>query len=141
MRTLWLLLGVSTAFVAGAAPKVTDHGEARKAWTALMSVNCDLKQVRVWTPIEARILRNTPFAIQGRVFKTASLSTFFTVDGDWYQPKVDATIALSDAEKACVQKLKKHEDALRQHGFQVSPVQKCTCTPPIRIVRSTRKKA
>ena len=48
----------------------------------LKDVNYDLKQVQVWTPVEGRILRNTPFATQGRVFKTESLSTFFTVDSD-----------------------------------------------------------
>ena len=44
-------------------------GSILATYNRLMASGCDLSQVQVWSTIEARILRNTPYAMRGHVFK------------------------------------------------------------------------
>ncbi len=84
-------------------------------WNALLTGGCDLEKAHVRTPIEARVLRNAPYAAKGYTFKSAELTALYAADGGWYapDPKVKAP-KFTPAEGACIKKLKTHEQALRK---------------------------
>ncbi|MCB9766317.1 MAG: YARHG domain-containing protein [Alphaproteobacteria bacterium] len=96
------------------APTSTATGPIKQTWEGLLAKDCDLKAVGVWTPVEARILRNTPFAMAGYTFKDISLKFVFQDDGGWYTPTTTEAPKLAADVSACVDKLKKHEDTLRR---------------------------
>lgn len=88
-------------------------GAMKTDWQALLAGKCDLDAHGVRTPIEASLLRNTPYAIQGYTFKTPELGMIFDSDGDWYVPKPNITPKFTPAEGACIKKLKDFEAALK----------------------------
>jgi hypothetical protein len=83
------------------------------SWQTLMSEGCDMDKSHVNTPLEARILRNVPFARDGYVFKTTQFTRMFEGDGGWYRPVAGKTVTLSKTELACVETLKARETTLR----------------------------
>jgi hypothetical protein len=86
---------------------------ARDTWTALMASGCRLPAAEIDTPFEARILRNTPYALAGHTFQSAALTAFFRADGGWYQPSGEA-VTLDKATMACVEKLQAREAELQR---------------------------
>ena len=96
---------------AGSSP--ASAGVLRTHWSELLKGGCNLDKSGVATPIDARVLRNTAFAMKGYAFKSADLSALFASDGGWYAPDPKSAPTFAGAEKACIDKLKKHEDALR----------------------------
>jgi hypothetical protein len=102
-----LLLCFATAAQADQPPV----GALKADWLALMATKCDLDAHGVRTPIEASVLRNTPYAMQGYTFKTAALGMLFDSDGEWYVPKPKMTPKFSPAEGACIKKIKAFEAA------------------------------
>lgn len=109
MRTLICLL-----LATGVAHAETPKQPLLTAWEALLKTGCDLEKAHVRTPIEARVLRNLPYAKQGYVFKSLELTAVYQADGGWYAPKADAKPSFTPAEGACIKALKTHEKALRQ---------------------------
>ncbi len=100
---------------ARADPITPSKGKVRAAYEALMKAHCDLSKVSVGTPLEARILRNTPYAIAGRFFKSAALRALYANDGTWYRPRRHGAVArLSKADAVCVSRLKRLERKLRK---------------------------
>ncbi|MFT5683310.1 MAG: hypothetical protein ACI8RZ_004241 [Myxococcota bacterium] len=98
-----------------------DTGTVRAAYANLMRAGCNLDEVQVWTPLEARVLRNTPYAVAGYQFSSPELTALYASDGVWYQP-VTKDVTLSAADTACVAKLKAHESELRRDfAFAVPP--------------------
>jgi hypothetical protein len=81
-------------------------------WNELFAGGCDPAALRLWTPVELRVARNTPHAIAGRRFRTPALAALFEADGDWYHPTAD-DLAIPLDQAACVDRLKQREDALR----------------------------
>lgn len=77
-----------------------------------MAGGCDLDKAHVSTPLEARVLRNIPFARGGYVFKTLPLTRLFEGDGGWYKPVQGKTVTLTATEQTCVDALKAREASL-----------------------------
>ncbi len=84
------------------------------AYRALMADGCKLKRAGIATAIEARVLRNAPYAMAGRPFKSAELTALYSADGDWYRPGASKDIDLPRADDTCVAALKAHEKSLRK---------------------------
>lgn len=83
-------------------------------WHAVVSEQgCDLKLAHVRTPIEARVLRNLPYAVRGYVFKSPELTALYAADGGWYTPNPAAKMTFNAKEGACIKALKAHEAKLR----------------------------
>jgi hypothetical protein len=91
---------------------------AKDAWTTLLASGCNVPTAEIDTPFEARILRNTPYALAGYTFQNAALATFFRGDGGWYQPS-GKEVVLDKVALACVEKLKAREAEL-QHTVPMS---------------------
>lgn len=83
-------------------------------WKALLAGGCNLDAAHVRTPIEARILRNTPYAAAGYAFKSAELTALYGADGGWYTPDPAARPTFEPAVGQCIKALKTHEAALRK---------------------------
>ncbi len=89
-------------------------GPILEDWQGLLKDGCDLEKAHVRTPIEARVLRNAPYAAKGYTFKSAELTALFAADGGWYTPDPAVKAPkFTPAEGACIKKLKTHEQALR----------------------------
>ena len=97
---------------APAEPVAVAKGPVRQTWEALVASGCDLKAARIFTSVEARVVRNVPFALKGYRFKDVNLRLIFEADGGWYTPQVDEPPALSAQETACVDRLKTLEAEL-----------------------------
>jgi hypothetical protein len=91
---------------------LTQAGNAANGWANLIENGCDTS--KIWTPIEARILRNTPFAMRGYDFVSFDLKSFFLVDGASYYEGHTRNIILPKDAQSCVDSLAKHEGELLQ---------------------------
>jgi hypothetical protein len=87
-------------------------GSVRMAWRDLLGAHCDLRQVHVWTPVEAKVLWNVPYAIAGQAFEAEELTALFEADGGWYHPSPTPARLRAD-ELDCVSRLQAREQALR----------------------------
>lgn len=108
-------MGASNAPVPS-KPNMTKAGAATRAWTSLLESGCDPKgeHTHVWTPLEARILRNVPYALGGRVFSSPELAAYFkAADGGWYKGHTKEVTLTAEAQ-ACVATLQAHETKLRE---------------------------
>lgn len=97
-----------------ALPAAVAKGEVRQTWEALLASGCDLKAARIYTSVEARAVRNVPFALKGYRFKDMNLRLLFEADGGWYIPQVDEPPPLSPVESDCVERLKTLEAELHK---------------------------
>lgn len=119
-----LLWSLDAADAGGRAGSTGSHagragssaGAIPAAYRALVDAGCDPERAGISTPIEARVLRNVPYAVAGRPFKSPELARLYASDGTWYQAGADGKIELTGADAACVATLKKHEDRLRKHA-------------------------
>ena len=118
-------------------PEKTE-GVLRANWAALLKSGCDLKAQGVGIPIDARVLRNTPFAMKGRAFASPDLAALFGKDGGWYVADPKANPTFVGAELACIDKLKKHEDALRNQ-FAIDAAFEARFTATIEAVATLRE--
>jgi hypothetical protein len=82
-------------------------------WNALVNGGCDLEKHNVRTPIEASVLRNTPYAMAGYAFKSAGLRAIFSADGRWYTPTSKATPKFHKLVGPCIKKLKALEAKMK----------------------------
>lgn len=89
-----------------------DPGDLRGAYTALRDGGCDVS--KLGSPLAARVLRNVPYALGGKVFKSPELTQVFSQDGGWYEPTTSKDPTLSAADRACVRALTTHEQKLRK---------------------------
>lgn len=104
------------ALIAGlvlfATPALADSSPLKSDWEGLLAGGCDLVKGHVVTDVEARVLRNAPYALKGYVFKSPELTKVYTADGGWYVPNKDAKMTFTPAEGACIKKLKTLEASL-----------------------------
>lgn len=98
--------------VAGTSGAAEPAGSLLEAYERLQSSACVPEDFGVATPIEARVLRNLPYARAGLRFAAAELGALYASDGDWYRPARDRVL-LSDVDAACVARLQRHERRLR----------------------------
>lgn len=89
-----------------------DLGDLRTAYTNLRDGGCDVS--KLGSPLAARVLRNVPYAVGGKIFKAAELTRVFTMDGDWYEATTNKDPALSDADRTCIRALTAQEQKLRK---------------------------
>ena len=83
----------------------------RDAYQQLRDGGCQV--ATIGSPIVARALRNVPYALKGKIFKSAELADLYARDGGWYQP-ADPRAEVDAADRACVRKLDAQEKALRK---------------------------
>lgn len=103
-----LLLGLAaTAHAKDKADALLDD------WNALVNSGCDLDAHQVRTPIEASVLRNTPYAMAGYAFKSEGLRSIFSADGTWYAPKSKAAPKFHPKVTSCIKKLKALETKMK----------------------------
>lgn len=88
-------------------------GSLPSEYDKLLAGGCQPEQFDVATPIEARVLRNVPFARAGLRLTSIDLVELFASDGDWYRPEHDRVV-LGEDDAACVTRLRRHEMVLRE---------------------------
>lgn len=131
---MWpVLIGVALMSLAQASSPLQVQGSSVTRWNALMASGCDFSMVPAWTPVEARILRNTPYAMRGHPFRSPELVSFFQADLSQYTPQTAVT-ALPADQAACVSKLAAHEKTLRA-AWTVSPDQEQRLTRDLSAFR------
>ncbi len=89
-----------------------DLGDLRSAYANLRDNGCDVS--KVGSPLAARVLRNVPYALGGKIFKAPELTRVFSLDGDWYAPTTKKDPALSTADRTCIRALTTQEQKLRK---------------------------
>lgn len=78
----------------------------------LLAQGCDPAGFGIATALQARALRNLPYARAGLRFRAAELAALYRQDGDWYRPRTEQ-VKIEAQELACVQRLQQHERKLR----------------------------
>lgn len=109
-----LLSGVLLSAGAAMAAPNAKTSPVLTDWDAVLAGGCNLDAAHVHTPIEARVLRNTPYARKGYVFKSYALTALFAADGGWYAPNPNAKLDFTPVESACIKALKARETTLRK---------------------------
>lgn len=104
-------LVIGALVTAPAVARADDPTTVRDAYLALRDGGCEVAMIG--SPIVARTLRNVPYAMAGKIFKSAELTYLYERDGGWYAA-TDAKAEVGDADRACVQKLDAQEKALRK---------------------------
>jgi hypothetical protein len=84
----------------------------RAEYEQLVAGGCDPAAFGIATPIEARVLRNTPYAIAGQRFDSEALRAVYAADGDWYRPSA-RRVEIEARDARCVAALKRHEAVVR----------------------------
>ncbi len=107
MSAGWLL---SLALLTDASSEVLARIHAE--YDDLLAANCDPQVQRIATPIEARVLRNLPYALAGHRFQSSELARLFAQDGQ--QNSEPSAGQLGERDRACVARLARHERELRQ---------------------------
>lgn len=87
-------------------------GDLRSAYTNLRDHGCDVS--KLGSPLAARVLRNVPYAMGGKIFKAPELTRVFVMDGDWYEATTNKDPTLSPEDRACIRALTSHEQKLRK---------------------------
>lgn len=108
-----LALAVSGLVLSPAAARAgyEEPSTIQGAYLEFRDEGCNVAMVG--SPIVARALRNTPYAMKGKIFKSADLTALYTADGGWYKP-TDPAADVDSADRACVRKLDAQEKALRK---------------------------
>jgi hypothetical protein len=87
-------------------------GDLRATYAAIRDSGCDVS--KVGSPLAARVLRNVPYALGGKIFKSPELTRVFIMDGDWYEATTNKDPALSPADRSCIRALTAQEQKLRK---------------------------
>lgn len=140
IHTLYIcacLLAVSSgAFAQGAHSSGAILAEYQK----LRDGGCKVQEFNIYTPLEARVLRNVPFALAGRKLSSPDLHDLFQRDGDWYRPATTEGVTLSNADGSCVAKLHQREKQLRR-SWKVSKAIEQVVTRHPTVFLSLRRNA
>lgn len=110
------------AILAVAAAAEPELYSALGVWQRYVAGGCraEARELRgtPWHPALARVIRNTPYAVQGRRFESEDLAAFFSRQS-WYRPRDDAPLP-PEAEVSCAQDLLAWEEQQRRTGPQLS---------------------
>ncbi len=108
-----LALAVSGLVLAPAAARAQarEPTTIQGAYLELRDEGCKVGEVG--SPIVARALRNVPYAMKGKIFKSPELTALYIADGDWYRP-TDPGADVDSADRDCVRKLDAQEKKLRK---------------------------
>lgn len=114
------------------APSVARAGDdstssVRGAYLALRDGGCDVSQIG--SPIVARVLRNVPYAMKGKIFTSPELSYVYGQDGGWYQPS-SAKAEVDAGDRACVKALGAQETKLRKRVKLKKPIEEAITRHP-----------
>ena len=117
MTSTRVLLAVLSTLTLAATSRVAraggdDQGDLRSAYANIRDSGCDVS--KLGSPLAARVLRNVPYALGGKIFKAPELTRVFTMDGDWYEPTTNKDPALSSADRTCIRALTAQEQKLRK---------------------------
>lgn len=111
-KSIYIILCILPSL--GIAHELSDQPSILKQWETLLAQRCDLDLAHIRTPIEARVLRNAPYAMQGYVFKSPELTALFSADGGWYLPNPNAKPKFKPVVSQCIKTLKNREKELRE---------------------------
>lgn len=89
-----------------------DGASLPEEYDRLLAAGCQPEQFDVATAIEARVLRNLPYARAGMQFASVDLTTLYASDGAWYRP-VQSEVTLAEPDRRCVERLRRHEAKVR----------------------------
>lgn len=103
----------------------------------LLASGCAPAQFDVATAIEARVLRNLPFARAGMRFVSAELTDLYAADGDWYRPAYDQ-VSLTEEDRNCIERLRQHELGLRAQ-LPIDAAVEAVLTRDPEVFRALRK--
>jgi hypothetical protein len=90
-----------------------DGASLLEEYDRLLAAGCHPKQFDVATVIEARVLRNLPYARAEMRFASADRRTLYARDNAWYRP-VQAEVSLEEPDRRCVERLRRHEAKVRE---------------------------
>ncbi|HVK71797.1 MAG TPA: hypothetical protein VM734_00700 [Kofleriaceae bacterium] len=109
---------IGLALLAGAAGPADADDAAPPILTAydqFRTAGCKVELIG--SPIVARVLRNVPYALAGKRFKSPELAALYAADGRgdarWYSPSADE-VDVTAADRACVRALGARETKLRK---------------------------
>jgi hypothetical protein len=85
----------------------------RGEYARLVAEGCDPVKFGIATAIEARVLRNVPYAVAGQRFDSEELRAIYAADGAWYQPKA-RRVGIGKQDASCVARLGRHEALVRK---------------------------
>lgn len=109
-----LILGSLGLLAATATTAAADKvNRVRDAYQFLRDGGC--KASEIGSPIVARVLRNVPYALRGKIFKSPELTYLFEHDGGWYTG-TDKSADVAAEDRACVRALDKQEKVLRKRA-------------------------
>jgi hypothetical protein len=106
-----LALAITGVALAPAPVRAEEPSTIQGAYLALRDDGCNVADVG--SPIVARALRNVPYAMKGKIFKSADLTALYSADGGWYRP-TDPDADVDSADRECVRKLDAREKTLRK---------------------------
>ncbi|MBI2343441.1 MAG: YARHG domain-containing protein [Deltaproteobacteria bacterium] len=143
-RVSTIVKSLLTMLIVSGATSGLSHAATKKTvlheFTQLMQSNCDVKQFGIHTPMEARILRNVPYALAGYTFSAEELTTLFAGDGGWYTPTSAQLPVLKPEYRACVERLLVREKETRTL-LRIDPEIEKILTGDPRIFLSLRREA
>jgi len=113
LLTLLTSLMVLAPMVGEAKTKPATPNIVKDSYEALVKSGCDVSKLHLNTALEARVLRNTPYAIIGHIFQSPELITLMRRDGDWF-PREDGQIRMPKKDAACVRKIRAEEKDLKK---------------------------
>lgn len=128
------LVGAAALLAPGVA-RADDPATVREAYQQLLASGCDA--TKLGSPISARVLRNVPYAQQGKIFKSPELTYLYEHDGGWYTP-TDANADVTAADRACVRKLDAQEVALRKRVKLKKPIEQAITRHTGGVLEMTR---
>ncbi|MBI2336115.1 MAG: YARHG domain-containing protein [Deltaproteobacteria bacterium] len=111
LALLWLVILSPRV---GNPDPATKTGAVLAEFEKLMAMQCNVTQFGISTPLEARILKNIPYAIVGRPFTSPELTELFNKDDGWYKPGSSSDVKIKPEHEACITRLQKREDQLRR---------------------------
>jgi hypothetical protein len=135
---LLLSTAIAAVMLAPASARAGDEDPSSvlDAYLNLRKEGCNVSQLG--SPIAVRVLRNVPYAQQGKIFKSPELSYVFEHDGGWYQPSSATADVGSADDRACVRKLDAQEKKLRTRVKLKKPIEEAITRHPGAILEMTR---
>ncbi|MBE7452230.1 MAG: YARHG domain-containing protein [Kofleriaceae bacterium] len=112
-----------------------DPTSVRAAYLELRDGGCKVSDIG--SPIVARALRNVPYAMNGKIFKSPELTYLFQRDGGWYTGS-DADADIKSEDRACVRALDAQEKALRKRVKLKAPIEAAITRHPGAVLDMAR---
>lgn len=118
MKQLFAILSFAFILASQMSWAQNTNQSIKEDYQTFLQQGCDTTLIK--TPIEARILRNVPFAILGYKFNSEDLSFVFSHDGTWYKSTTETLPKLSSENSRCVSRIQARETQFK-NSFNIDP--------------------